>query len=117
VSWHHSTSKGGSFASALAGIGASVCCVGPLLLLGLGISGAWIGNLTALEPMRPWFIGVSALFIASAFRRLYFAPALCEPGAACADPRVIKRLRVLFWLVAVAVAALLAVPWIAALFY
>ena len=31
-------------AGILAGIGASVCCVGPLVLLALGIGGAWIGR-------------------------------------------------------------------------
>jgi mercuric ion transport protein len=40
--------KGSLLAGVIAGIGASVCCVGPLVLLGFGISGAWIGNLTAL---------------------------------------------------------------------
>jgi len=40
----------------VAGFGASVCCVGPLVLLALGMSGAWIGNLTALEPFRPYLI-------------------------------------------------------------
>ena len=34
---------------------ASACCIGPLVLLTLGISGAWIGNLTALEPYKPIF--------------------------------------------------------------
>ena len=47
--------KGSLVAGALAAIGASVCCVGPLVLLALGIGGAWIANLTALEPLRPWF--------------------------------------------------------------
>ena len=40
----------------LAGIGASACCVGPLLLLSMGIGGAWIVHLTALEPYRPVFL-------------------------------------------------------------
>lgn len=39
----------------LAGIGASVCCVGPLVLLALGIGGAWVGNLTALETIPACF--------------------------------------------------------------
>jgi hypothetical protein len=44
--------RGNSFliAGILSAIGASICCVGPLLLLALGVSGAWIGSLTALEP-------------------------------------------------------------------
>ena len=37
---------------ALGAILASSCCIVPLLLLSLGISGAWIGNLTALEPYK-----------------------------------------------------------------
>jgi len=39
-------------AGGLAALLASVCCIGPLLLIMLGVNGAWIGNLTALEPRR-----------------------------------------------------------------
>src|SRR6266542_3122810 len=45
--------KGSLVAGILAAIGASVCCVAPLVLLALGIGGAWIGNLTAFEPYPP----------------------------------------------------------------
>ena len=55
--------KGSLVAGVLAGIGASVCCVGPLVLLALGIGGAWISNLTALQPYRPLFIGLTLLFL------------------------------------------------------
>jgi MerT mercuric transport protein len=44
--------------SVLAAVVGSLCCVAPLVLLTLGISGAWISRLTALEPYRPIFIGV-----------------------------------------------------------
>lgn len=56
--------RGALLAGALAAILASACCLGPLILLTLGVSGAWIGNLTALEPYRPIFIGTAlvALF-------------------------------------------------------
>jgi len=109
--------KGSLVAGALAAIGATVCCVGPLVLLTLGIGGAWIGNLTAMEPMRPLFIGVAVLFIAQAFRRLYLVPQVCESGTPCADPRTLKRQRLVFWLVLVVLAGLLAVPWVAPLLY
>ena len=81
-------------AGVLAAIGASVCCVGPLVLLTLGIGGAWIANLTALEPLRPWFIAATLLFLGLAFRRLYLQPGLRarrrlrrtdRPSAAAAD--------------------------------
>lgn len=51
--------RGALFAGGLAAILASTCCLGPLVLVALGFSGAWIGNLTVLEPYRPLFIGAS----------------------------------------------------------
>ena len=109
--------KGSLVAGALAAIGASVCCVGPLVLVALGIGGAWIGNLTLFEPYRPLFIGLTLLFLGLAFRRLYLVPQACAPGASCADPQSTKRQRMTFWTVAVLLLGLLAVPWFAPLFY
>jgi mercuric ion transport protein len=109
--------KGSLVAGVLAAVGASLCCVGPLVLLTLGIGGAWIANLTALEPMRPWFIAATLLFLGFAFRRLYLQPQVCEPGALCADPVVLKRQRMIFWIIAVALLVLLAVPLVAPLFF
>ncbi len=98
-------------AGVAAAIGASLCCVAPLVLLSLGIGGAWIGNLTALEPYRPIFVGITLLFLGLAFRRLYLVPQECEPGKPCADAKVRRRQRILFWIVTVPVLALLAFPW------
>lgn len=109
--------KGSLVASVLAAVGASVCCVGPLVLLSLGIGGAWVSNLTALEPLRPWFIAVTLLFLGLAFRRLYLQPQVCEPGAVCAMPVAVKRQRTIFWAVAFALVGLLSVPWMAPLFF
>lgn len=67
-------------AGILAALGASACCLGPLVLIALGVSGAWISTLTALEPYRPFFIGLTLLFLALAFHRLYLAPRVCTPG-------------------------------------
>jgi mercuric ion transport protein len=105
-------------AGVAAGIGASVCCVGPLVLLALGISGAWIGNLTALEPYRPFFIGLTVLFLGLAFRKLYLAPQPCAPGTSCgSDPRILRGQRITFWLVAALLLSLLLVPWVVPMFY
>jgi mercuric ion transport protein len=65
--------RGFLVAGILAAVGASICCVGPLVLLALGVSGAWIGSLTAFEPYRPVLIGLTLLFLALAFHRLYLA--------------------------------------------
>ena len=109
--------KGSLVAGVLAAIGASVCCVAPLVLLALGIGGAWIGSLTAFEPYRPLFIGLTLLFLGLGFRKLYLVPQTCAPGTACADPQIVNRQRLMFWSVAVLVLGLLAVPWFAPLFY
>jgi mercuric ion transport protein len=109
--------KGFLLAGILAAVGASICCVGPLVLLALGVSGAWIGSLTALEPCRPFFIGLTLLFLGFAFHRLYFARRVCTPGSVCANPRTLKRQRFAFWIVTVLVLGLISVPWLAPLFY
>ncbi|MFW0753631.1 mercuric transporter MerT family protein [Pseudomonas sp. H11T01] len=111
------TGKGSLIAGVLAAIGASVCCVGPLILLALGIGGAWVGNLTAMEPYRPLFIGLTLLFLGLALRKLYVAPQVCAPGTPCADARTIKRQRLTFWIIATLLLGLLAVPSVAPLFY
>jgi mercuric ion transport protein len=104
-------------ASVLAGIGASACCVAPLVLVMLGIGGTWIASLTRLEPFRPIFVAITLILLGLAFRHLYLKPATCEIGKPCADHRVIKRQRGIFWLVTIPVLALLAFPWYAPLFY
>ncbi len=109
--------KGSLVAGILAGVGASVCCVGPLVLLALGIGGAWIGHLTAFEPYRPLFIALTLLFLGLAFRLLYLVPKACAPGTPCADPRTFTRQRLMFWCVTILLLGLLAVPWLAPLFY
>ena len=44
----------------LGALAASSCCILPLALFMLGISGAWIGNLTALAPYQPIFSAATA---------------------------------------------------------
>ena len=111
------STKGSLIAGVAAAVGASLCCVAPLVLLTLGIGGTWIARLTALEPYRPVFVGLTLLFIGVAFRRLYLAPQTCEIGALCANPRVLKRQRLTFWAVSMPLLGLLATPWLAPLFY
>src|SRR5258705_1399980 len=103
------------WASVLAAIIGSLCCVAPLVLLALGVSGAWIGQLTALEPYRPLFILVTLVFLALAFRQLYLLPQRCEPGETCADPRRMRRQRSIFWIVVVGLMGLIAFPYFAPL--
>ena len=104
-------------ASAMAAIGASACCVLPLVLVSLGIGGAWVAQLTKLEPYRPIFILMTVIFFVMAWHKLYRAPQACRTDQVCADTRVIARQRILFWITAIVLGALLVLPWFAPYFY
>ncbi|MCG6875277.1 MAG: mercuric ion transporter MerT [Betaproteobacteria bacterium] len=101
----------------LAAILASTCCLGPLVLISLGFSGAWIANLTALEPYRPIFIGVALIALLMAWRRIWRPPAACAPGEVCASPQVRRGYKTLYSAVALLVAIALAFPYVAPWFY
>jgi mercuric ion transport protein len=64
----------------LGALGASACCVVPLLLFSLGISGAWIGTLTALSPYSPVFI-TTAQAISSSTLFVGYPSQIIENGA------------------------------------
>jgi len=71
----------------LGALGASACCVVPLVLFSLGISGAWIGNLTAMTPYKPIFIAATIGFLAYGYYLVYRKPKVaCAEGSACAKP-------------------------------
>ena len=104
-------------AGGLAAILASTCCLGPLVLVTLGFSGAWIGNLTALEPYRPIFIGVALVALFFAWRRIFRPVDDCKPGEICAIPQVRTSYKVIFWIVVALVALALAFPYVVPFFY
>ena len=103
----------------VAAIVASVCCLGPLILVSLGISGAWVSNLTMLEPYRPIFIGIALICMALAYRKIYSAkpakparPAdTCLPNTLCAKPQTNQNYRIMFWIVSVLVLIALIYPY------
>lgn len=105
------------FAGGLAAILASTCCLGPLILVALGFSGAWIGNLRMLEPYRPFFIGAALVAMFFAYRRIFRPAQACKPGEVCAVPQVRIAYKVIFWIVATLVVIALAFPYVLPLFY
>jgi mercuric ion transport protein len=70
----------------LGAIAASSCCIAPLVLFSLGISGAWIGNLTALAPYQPYFIAATLACLGFGYWLVYRRRLACAEGAACARP-------------------------------
>jgi len=74
----------GGVAGALA---ATSCCILPLVLFGLGVSGAWIGNFTRLAPYQPYFIAATLVCLGSGYWLVYRSSKLaCADDAACARP-------------------------------
>lgn len=96
---------------------ASACCLGPLVLLTLGVSGAWIANLTLLEPLQPWFLGAAVVALFFAYRRIFRPAADCKPGEICAAPSTRRVYKVTFWVVAALAVAGFGFPYVAPLFY
>src|SRR5258708_24134472 len=75
---------GGSLAGALA---ASSCCILPLVLFSLGVSGAWIGNLTQLAPYQPFFIAATIACLGYGYWLVYRSSKVaCAGVGACARP-------------------------------
>jgi len=111
------TGSGALFVGGLAAILASTCCLGPLLLVAVGLSGAWIGNLTRLEPYRPFFIGTAVVALFFAGRRIFRPAHACEPGEVCAVPRTRQIYKIVFAIVSVLVLIALVFPYVVKLFY
>ncbi|WP_079436216.1 mercuric ion transporter MerT [Zoogloea sp. LCSB751] len=109
--------RGALATGGVAAVLASTCCLGPLVLVALGFSGAWIGNLTVLEPYRPFFIGAALIALFSAWRSIFRPVHACKPGEVCAVPRVAKAYRAIFWIVATLVLVALVFPYVLPLFY
>ena len=62
MSTQKSSNKGTNWslgAALSAAVAASACCTIPLALVSLGVGGAWIGSLTALEPYRWIFVSLA----------------------------------------------------------
>ncbi|MCA0906047.1 mercury transporter MerT [Ruegeria marisrubri] len=97
----------------LGALAASTCCVVPLILFSLGISGAWIGNLTALEPYKPIFIAVTLGFLGYGFWMVYRKPKACAEGEACARPLPNRLVKSALWVSTVLIMIALFWNWIA----
>ena len=108
------TAESSSIAAGIvAALGASSCCVVPLVLVSAGLGGAWVAQLRELERFFPAFIVLAIAAFGFAFHRLYLKPAACSPDAACASPQVRRRQRIAFWLTLVLAHALVLSPYYA----
>jgi len=102
----------GLIAAIAAAVAASVCCVGPLVLVALGISGAWISNLTAFEPYRPIFITLTFMFLGLAYYKVYRKPKTqnCKPESYCANPKKDKINKAVLWSITLLIVGMFIFP-------
>ncbi len=104
--------------SVIGAVLASSCCIVPLLLVTLGVSGAWIGSLSALEPYKPWFAAVTMLFLGIGFWQVYWKPKQeCEKGSYCASPKSDRVVKIALWSATLLVALALTIDYWAPIFY
>ena len=83
----------------IGGVLASSCCVLPLALVSLGISGAWIGQLTALSPYQPYFLIAALALLGAGFWQAYWRkPEVCVPNSVCAKPRSGAVAKYVLWI-------------------
>jgi mercuric ion transport protein len=99
-------------------LAAASCCVVPLALFAVGVSGAWIANLTRLATYHTYFITGTLACLGGGYWLIYRSSSrVCAEGEACARPlpnRVVKTVLVLSTIL---VAAALATDLLAPLFY
>ncbi len=84
---------GGGIVAAFA---SALCCVGPLIAVALGVSGAGIA--ARFEPLRPYFLAATAVLLGLGFWLLRREEQrACEPGSLCASPIARRRIRLALW--------------------
>jgi mercuric ion transport protein len=101
----------------LGALAASSCCILPLALFGLGVSGAWIGNFTRLAPYQPYFLTATLAFLGYGYWLVYRSSTrACADGAACARPLSNRIVKTSLILATILVVAALGFDFIAPLF-
>lgn len=79
---------------------ATSCCIGPAIFIVFGTSVGFLGNLSFMEPLRPYFLGAAFLLAGFSFWKLHLRKRIecaCEE-----DMRTRKTARVIFWVGVVA---------------
>src|SRR6266849_6391343 len=101
----------------LGALAASSCCILPLVLFGLGVSGAWIGNFTRLAAYQPYFLAATLACLGYGYWLVFRSSKLaCADGEACARPLPNRIVKISLILATILVAAALGLDFIVPLF-
>jgi len=99
----------------LGALAASSCCVLPLLLFGLGISGAWIANFTALAPYKPYFAAGTLALLGYGYYLVHVKAKLACVDGSCAQPQRNRFAKTSLWIATALVVAALGIDYVAPL--
>ncbi len=101
----------------LGALAASSCCIVPLALFGLGVSGAWIGNFTRLAVYQPYFLAATLGSLGYGYWLVYRSSTrACVDSEACARPLSNRIVKTSLILATILIAAALGLDFIAPLF-
>ena len=106
-----------ALASVAGALLASSCCIAPLVLVTLGASGAWIGNLSVLEPYKAVFAGITFVFLGAGYWWIYHKPKVACEGSYCASPVSNRLTKSALWLAVSLVILALSIDFWAPFFY
>ena len=101
--------------AAVASLLASSCCLLPLVLVSVGLSGAWLGHLRVLQPYSPIFISIAIAALVLAGRSLFPFRSTASCGVSSAAGRPFYKAT--FWIIAAVTLILLVMPVVAPWFY
>jgi mercuric ion transport protein len=97
----------------LGALAASSCCILPLVLFSLGITGAWIGNLTEFAPYKPYFVAATFALLCNGCYLAYVKPKQVCPDGSCALPLPNRIVKLSLWIATALVSAALAFDYVA----
>lgn len=94
----------------VAAVASALCCVGPLVAVFFGLSGA--GFAATFEPLRPYFVAATVVSLGVGFAVLRREEhRACEPGTLCASPLARRRMKQALWTATLLATPLVTFPW------
>lgn len=89
-------------------LAASSCCILPLVLFSVGISGAWIANFTGLAPYQPYVAAATLVLLGYGYYLVYVKPKRACADGSCVRPLPNRVAKLSLWIATALVAAALA---------
>jgi mercuric ion transport protein len=107
----------GLIGGALAACASVVCWVVPLVLVSIGVTGAWMSTFTVLAPYKGWLIVTAFGCMGYAGYKIFLGRPAGGSGLACGAPQSNRFARVMFWMISALLLVAVASPYLAPYFF